>query len=87
MPKVYNMKTGGYPEDAVFIGRPTIYGNPFIIGRDGSRADVCRMYKRHVQEHPELVAEIKKNLKGKNLVCYCKPAMCHGDYLLEVANE
>jgi len=24
----------------VYIGRPSKWGNPFVIGRDGSRADV-----------------------------------------------
>jgi len=25
-------------------------------------------------------------LKGKDLVCYCAPARCHGDLLLRLAN-
>lgn len=36
--------------------------------------------------HPELVELAKKELKGKDLVCWCAPKLCHGDVLLEIAN-
>jgi len=29
----------------VYIGRPSKWGNPFVIGRDGSRADVIAKYR------------------------------------------
>jgi hypothetical protein len=28
----------------------------------------------------------KRELSGKDLVCFCAPKGCHGDVLLEVAN-
>ncbi|WP_442892532.1 DUF4326 domain-containing protein [Ensifer sp. CCNWLY38] len=36
---------------------------------------------------PPTAAEIRRDLKGKNLACWCKPgAPCHADVLLEIAN-
>ena len=29
---------------------------------------------------------IRKELKGKDLVCWCAPKSCHADILLEIAN-
>jgi hypothetical protein len=29
----------------VYIGRPSKWGNPFVIGRDGTRADVIKHSK------------------------------------------
>jgi hypothetical protein len=29
----------------VYIGRPSIWGNPFVIGRDGDRAEVIGQYE------------------------------------------
>ena len=37
MPKVLNKRVDGMPPAAVYIGRPSIWGNPFVIGKDGSR--------------------------------------------------
>ena len=73
----------------VYIGRPSKWGNPFLIGKDGSREMVIKSYKQWVN-HPEQVqlrADIKVELKGKRLGCYCKPKACHGDVLAEIADE
>lgn len=70
----------------VYIGRPSKWGNPYIIGRDGNRADVIKKYKQHVLQHPELLDALHE-LKGKRLGCYCKPAACHGDVLVKLVEE
>ena len=36
---------------------------------------------------PELIARAKVELRGKTLGCWCAPKPCHGDVLLEIANE
>ena len=69
----------------VYIGRPSKWGNPFIIGRDGTRKEVVEKYRMWLSEHPELIEEAKKELKGKVLGCWCKPKSCHGDVLARVA--
>ena len=93
MPKVYNKHHGDAPADAVYIGRPTIYGNPFshLPGAKaefkGTREEAIQAYANYLEHKPDLVALIKKNLKGKDLVCFCSPKSCHGDLLLRIANE
>lgn len=87
MPRVFNKNLDKIPADAVYVGRGSPWGNPFVIGPDGSRDDVCNKYQLMVEKNPKLKARIKSQLAGKNLVCFCKPARCHGDYLLAVANE
>lgn len=84
--KVYNKHHGNYPTDAVYIGRGSPWGNPFVIGKDGSRLEVIEKYKAYVENNHELINKIKIELKGKDLVCYCKPQACHGDYLINIAN-
>ena len=86
MPKVYNIKTDNVPADAVYIGRPSKYGNPFVIGPDGSRAAVIQKYREWLTANPKLTKSVIKELSGKDLVCFCSPKKCHGDVLLEIAN-
>ena len=71
----------------IYIGRGSKWGNPFIIGKDGDRDEVCDLYEKQYINNPTFIATVKQNLKGKDLVCFCAPKRCHGDFLLEVANE
>lgn len=85
-PRVLNKYRHGIPAGAIYIGRPSKWGNPFAIGKDGDRATVIAKYRAWLLSNPELVAAVKHDLAGKDLVCFCSPAACHGDVLLEVAN-
>ena len=69
----------------VYIGRPSIWGNPFQIGRDGTREEVIAKYRRYLEERPELAERARRELRGKTLGCWCAPQACHGDVLAEVA--
>ena len=69
----------------VYIGRPSKWGNPFEIGRDGDRETVIRKYRDWIQTRPDLIAALPE-LKGKVLGCWCAPKACHGDVLSELAN-
>lgn len=73
------------PHD-VYIGRPSKWGNPFYIGRNGTRDDVIRAYARWIRTQPQLLACLHE-LRGKVLGCYCKPKACHGDVLAKLADE
>ena len=86
MLKVVNKYIDGFPENSVIIMRGYKYGNPFVIGKDGDRNEVCDKYKIYANKK-FTDEEIKNDLKGKILVCCCKPKRCHGDYLLERANK
>lgn len=88
MAGVFNRSKGGFdPGNAVLIGRPSQWGNPFVIGTHGTRAEVITRYEQWVRSQPAMVEAIKRELRGKDLVCYCKPAPCHGDILYQIANK
>lgn len=70
----------------VRIDRTTHWGNPFVIGRDGTRAQVVEKYRAWILREPEMIAYAKQTLCGKILGCWCAPNACHGDVLLEIAN-
>lgn len=69
----------------VYIGRPSKWGNPFQIGKDGDRETVIRKYREWVVTQPHLMAALPE-LRGKVLGCWCAPQACHGDVLVELAN-
>ena len=66
-------------------GGPRKWGNPFVIGRDGTRDDVIARYELWLLEQPELVDALPE-LAGKTLGCWCAPRACHGDVLARLAN-
>ena len=70
----------------VYIGRPSKWGNPFAIGKDGTREEVIQKYRAWLLTRPELMNSIHE-LKDKILACWCHPQACHGDVLAELANK
>jgi hypothetical protein len=84
--KVWN-KRRGYPRHAVYVGRPSPFGNPFVIGVDGDRDEVVMKYAEMLSEDEELSSRVRSELRGKDLVCWCTPLRCHAEILLKVANE
>jgi hypothetical protein len=77
LPRVLNKRIDGEPEGSVYIGRGSPYGNPFVIGPHGDRDQVCDMFEAMIL--PKLDLE---PLRGKDLVCFCKPLRCHGDAIM-----
>jgi len=72
------------PKDAVYVGRPTNYGNPYRMEIDGSREEVVAKYRVWLAEKLEENPNLLDPLKGKDLACWCplnKP--CHADVILE----
>lgn len=88
MPELYNMRGGqdSYPCWAVRIDRRTKWGNPFVIGKDGTRQEVIAKYEDWLRSKPDLMLAAKLELAGKDLLCWCAPLACHGDVLLRIAN-
>ena len=93
-PFVFNRHHRNAPEGAKYIGRGTPFGNPFAIGdidpetgHAYNRRQVLEKYEAWVRSQPELVELIKRELRGEDLLCSCKPAPCHGDILLLIANS
>lgn len=81
-PSVVHCKKEPYD---VYVGRPSKWGNPFTIGKDGTRAEVIEKFEDYIQNEPVLLSHLHE-LKGKTLGCWCKPASCHGDVLFRLAN-
>ena len=86
MPRVLNKRNDSILKGAVFVGRPSKWGNPFKIGRDGTREEVIAKYREWMLGNEELL-EALPELKGKDLYCFCSPLPCHADILLELANK
>jgi hypothetical protein len=80
----------------VYIGRPSKWGNPFkIVHPRRTRERAIEDYRLWINGAPILVqthgdppskADIRRELRGKVLGCYCAPLPCHGDVLAEIAN-
>jgi hypothetical protein len=79
--RVVNIRHSEYD---VYIGRPSRWGNPFIIGRDGTREEVIEKFRDRVFRVITLNFNEVMALSGKRLGCYCKPLPCHGDVLVEL---
>jgi hypothetical protein len=80
-------------DNVVYVGRPSKWGNPFVIGKDGDRAAVIRKYEDWVKgkvilpsQCPPTIQDIRRELRGKTLACWCAPAPCHADVLYRIAN-
>lgn len=89
------------PHD-VYIGRPSKWGNPFSHLADtralinvATRKESVEMYhawlegrlQQIIDIDPPSIQEIKAELKGKILGCWCAPQACHGDVLSKIANS
>lgn len=69
----------------IYIGRESPFGNPFVIGKHGTREEVIEKYKEYFYKKLETDLSFKQRvLKLKNhiLGCYCRPEnKCHGDII------
>lgn len=75
----------------VYIGRGTIWGNPYQMGKDGDRDEVIRKFAydfdRGFLKASENLDHNISILKGKRIACHCKPAACHGDVIADFINS
>lgn len=86
--RVQRKRTAGWrmPQDAIYVGRPTKWGNPWRVGALPAAEAVAR-YRAHVLADPVVLAAIRRELAGRDLVCWCRPDQpCHADVLIEIAN-
>ena len=84
--RIQRRRTKGWrmPPNTVYVGWPSSWGNPFVIGRDGTAAQVVHLYAaEYGTGHPSWL----EPLRGKHLACWCPlDRPCHADVLLELAN-
>lgn len=72
------------PPHTRLVARPSKWGNRFRLEEHG-RAEAIRLYRE--LQLPEQAGAARRELRGWNLACYCRPGeACHADLLLKVAN-
>ena len=81
--------TTPWPPGAVYVGRGHPLGNPFVIGRDGNREEVIRLYRDHLEravarKDPEIWSALRALDAQSALVCSCAPAPCHAEVIGEL---
>lgn len=77
------------PENTVKVDRSTRWGNPYMGEGQHDRARMTELFRGYLArpEQAAHVADIRAQLRGKNLACWCPlDAECHADVLLEIAN-
>jgi len=98
--RLQRRRTKGYrlPPNAIYVGRPGPWGNPFVVDSEGvllDRAAAVVLFRQWVNVGGERQRErIRSGLRGHDLVCWCpledangQPVPCHADVLLELANR
>ncbi|NIQ80601.1 MAG: DUF4326 domain-containing protein [Anaerolineae bacterium] len=93
--KVLNKKKDKIPKGAVYVGRPSIYGNPFPLRKGRSREEVIEKFRLYFEERAKsdlvFMAALKKIVDAPTLVCFCAPERCHAevirDHLLKLREE
>jgi hypothetical protein len=101
--RIQRQRTKGWrkPDNCVYVGRGSRWGNPFVVGKNGTAQECVKKYcdwllpYRHQGWHNTMLdfmlseaslTEIWGKLSGKNLMCWCKIGEpCHADVLLILA--
>lgn len=80
--KVVNVRREPYD---VSVMRPSVFGNPFVLGRDGDRPTVIRKYREWFAQRvaDDTFRKAVLALKGKRIGCVCSPAACHASVIAE----
>lgn len=61
------------------------FHNPYNVKQYGAK--VIPLYLEYLEQNPKLLQAARDELQGCELGCWCKPEMCHGDMLAEIANN
>ena len=94
--RIQRRRTKGWkmPENTVYVGRPTIWGNPYRVSRYVTHEQAVNAYRRLLHSSfgqnslSVTLPLLKRELAGKDLACWCPlDQPCHADILLEIANS
>lgn len=97
--RIQRKRTKGWkmPENTVYVGRPSSFGNPFRVGKPNmegwedlehpnTSARAVELFERYFALTWR-IGLITDDLRGKNLACWCAlDEPCHADVLLKIAN-
>ena len=75
----------------VYVGRPSVLGNPYVIGHDGARHDVVDQYRAWLREQYRHDGAVRRALRqlamryltdgALTLICWCAPQPCHAEVI------
>ena len=84
--KIVNLRKEKYTH---YIGRGSVFGNPFKIGKDGTREEVIQKYAYYLSrlEAGCIIDAIYELPENAILGCYCSPLACHGDIIVKIWKE
>lgn len=102
--RIQRRRTKGWkmPAGAIYVGRPTKWGNPFTVACYGSAEKAVELFRRELCDEGRYFAndsaslagryttlnDVRQQLRGKDLACWCPlDQPCHADVLLELANQ
>ena len=81
------------PANAIYVGRPTVWGNPYVVGSELMNGEMLtaekavELYEQHLADNFS-ERDIRHCLHGKDLACWCAlDEPCHADVLLRIANS
>jgi|GEM_PF-614211 len=88
LPRILNRHDTGdvLPPGSVYVGRPSRWGNPFSIQSHGTREAAIAAHRAWLWGQPGLLVDIRHELRGRDLVCWCAPKRCHAETLRAAAN-
>lgn len=77
------------PKDGIFIGRPSILGNPYVMHNESERSEVIAQFKTYLiqeicKDNSEIIYALRHLRRDSKLVCFCAPLRCHGHIIEEV---
>lgn len=81
------MLGGRWPENTMRVDRASSWGNPFVMGIDGDRDEVCNKFEVYAKHRLKMQPDWLLALRGKDLACWCAPLRCHAETLLKMANK
>ncbi|MEM9065089.1 MAG: DUF4326 domain-containing protein [Planctomycetota bacterium] len=90
--RIRRQRTKGWrkPDGAVFVGRPSRFGNPFRLSSSCSPDQAVERFRAWLTEDPdglEVARAAKSELRGRDLMCWCRlDKPCHADVLIAIAN-
>ena len=81
------------PANAIYVGRPTVWGNPYVVGSELMNGETLTaekavaLYEQHLADNFS-ERDIRHCLHDKDLACWCAlDELCHADVLLRIANS
>lgn len=86
------VRGGRFARGAVYVGRPTRFGNPYRVEEVGSHEEAVRLYRAWFQERTkdsrflQALETLYQRLKRENVLtlsCHCVPRPCHAEVIAE----